>query len=111
MKKMKKLINFISFLVYSFIQAVNSNLNNTIKEKENEISFLKSKINDLKNTLDYFKEKFEKLISFLHNKLHSWYDKDDKYIDIVNDMYEDNVLDDEDIEDLDLIKEKDDLER
>ena len=86
-------------------------LNNTIKEKNNEISFLKSKINDLKNTLDYFKERFEKLISFLHNKLHSWYDKDDKYIDIVNDMYEDNVLNDEDIEDLDLSKEKDDYER
>ena len=28
-------------------------LNDTIKEKDNEISFLKSKINDLKNTLDY----------------------------------------------------------
>lgn len=86
-------------------------LNNTIKEKDNEISFLKSKINDLKNTLDYFKEKFEKLITFLHRKLHSWYDKEDKYIDAVNDMYEDGVLDDEDIEDLDLSKEKDDFER
>ena len=86
-------------------------LNNTIKEKDNEISFLKSKINDLKSTLEYFKDKFEKLISFLHNKLHSWYDKDDKYIDVVNDMYEDNVLNDEDIEDLDLSKEKDDFER
>ena len=39
------------------------------------------------------------------------YDKDDKYINVVNDMYEDNVLDDEDIEDLDLRKEKDDFER
>ena len=86
-------------------------LNDTIREKDNEISFLKSKINDLKNTLEYWKDKFEKLISFLHSKLHSWYDKDDKYIDVVNDMYEDNVLDDDDIEDLDLNKEKDDFER
>lgn len=86
-------------------------LNDTIREKDNEISFLKSKINDLKNTLEYWKDKFEKLISFLHSKLHSWYDKDDKYIDVVNDMYEDNVLDDDDIEDLDLNKEKDDYER
>ena len=54
---------------------------------------------------------FNNLISFLHSKLHNWYDKDDKYIDIVNDMYEDNVLDDEDIENLDLSKEKDDFER
>ena len=86
-------------------------LNDTIKEKNNEISFLKSKINDLKNTLDYWKDKFSKLISFLHDKLHSWYDKDDKYIDVVNEMYEDNVLDVDDIEELDLSKEKDDFER
>ena len=30
---------------------------------------------------------------------------------MVNDMYEDNVLDDDDIEELDLSKEKDDFER
>ena len=63
------------------------------------------------NTIEYWKDKFEKLISFLHDKLHSWYDKDDKYIDVVNDMYNDNVLDDDDIEELDLSKEKDDFER
>ena len=68
-------------------------------------------MHDLKTTLDYWKDKFEKLISFLHDKLHSQYDKDDKYIDVVNDMYEDNVLDDDDIEELDLSKEKDDYER
>ena len=82
-------------------------LNDTIKEKDNEISFLKSKIHNLKNTLDYWKDKFSKLISFLYDKLHSWYDKDDKYIDVVNDI----VLDDDDIEELDLSKEKDDFER
>lgn len=81
-------------------------LNNTIKEKDKKISFLKSKIKDIQNTLEYWKEKFEKLISFLHDKLHSWYDKDDKYVDVVNDMYEDNVLDDDDIEDLDISKDK-----
>ena len=86
-------------------------LSDTIKEKDNEISFLKSKIHDLKTTLDYWKDKFEKLISFLHDKLHSWYDKDDKYIDVVNEMYDDNILDDDDVEELDLSKEKDDLER
>jgi len=65
-----------------------------------------------KAIVEYWKDKFEKLISFLHDKLHSWYDKDDKYIDVVNEMYDDNVLDDEDIEELDLSKEKDnELER
>ncbi len=82
-----------------------------LDKKDNEILSLKSKINDLKNTLDYWKDKFEKLISFLHSKLHSWYDKDDKYIDVVNDMYDNKVLDDDDIVDLDLSKEKDDFER
>jgi len=86
-------------------------LNNNIKEKDNEISFLKSKISSLKNTIEYWKDKFDKLISFLYSKLHNWYDKDDKYIDVVNDIYEDNVLDDNDIKDLKLSKEKDDFER
>lgn len=81
-------------------------LNNTIKEKDNKISYLNSKIIDLKSALEYFKDKFDTLISFLHRKLHSWYDKDNKYIDAVNEMYEDNILDDEDIKNLDLNKEK-----
>ena len=86
-------------------------LNNIIKDKDNKISYLNSKIIDLKSTLEYFKDKFDTLISFLHDKLHSWYDKDDKFIDVVNEMYEDNILDDEDIKELDLTKEKDDFEK
>lgn len=86
-------------------------LNNNIKEKDKEISFLKSKISSLKNTIEYWKDKFDKLISFLHSKLHNWYDKDDKYIDVVNDMSEDEVLDDDDIKNLGLNKEKDGFER
>lgn len=62
-------------------------------------------ISSLKNTIEYWKDKFDKVISFLHSKLHNWYDKDDKYIDVVNDMYEDNVLDDN-IKDLKLNKKK-----
>lgn len=86
-------------------------LNNIIKDKDNKISYLNSKIIDLKSALEYFKDKFDTLISFLHKKLHSWHDKDDKYIDVVNEMYEDNILDDEDIKDLDLNKEKNDFEK
>lgn len=83
-------------------------LNNIIKEKDKEISRLNSIITDIKSTLNYWKEKFDKLKSFLYSKLHNWYDKDDKYIDVVNNMYKDNILDDEDLEELDLSKEKDD---
>ena len=34
-----------------------------------------------------------------------------KYIDVVTDMYDDNVLNDDDIEELEISKEKDDFER
>ena len=79
-------------------------------EKDKEIISLKNKIFSLSNTIDYWKNKFEKLIEFLHSKIHNWIDKDDKYIDVVNDMYQDNVLDDEDINDLELEKNEEDLE-
>ena len=79
-------------------------------EKDKEIISLKNKIFSLSNTIDYWKNKFEKLIDFLHSKIHNWIDKDDKYIDVVNDMYQDNVLDDEDINDLELEKNEEDLE-
>ena len=79
-------------------------------EKDKEIISLKNKIFSLSNTIDYWKNRFEKIIDFLHSKIHNWIDKDDKYIDVVNDMYQDNVLYDEDINDLDLINEKDDYE-
>ena len=79
-------------------------LNNLIKDKDEEISFLKSKINELKDTLEYWQDKFNKIILFIHGKIHNWFDKDDKYIDVVNEMYQDNILDDGDINDLDLSK-------
>ena len=79
-------------------------------EKDKEIISLKNKIFSLSNTIDYWKNRFEKLIDFLHSKIHNWIDKDDKYIDVVNDMYQDNVLDDEDINDLELEKNEEDLE-
>ena len=50
-----------------------------------------------------------KWIDFLLCKRKVWFNG--KYIDVVNDMYNDKVLDDDDIEDLDLSKEKNDFER
>ena len=68
------------------------------------------KNNIKEDTIEYWKDKFDKVISFLYSKLHNWYNKDDKYIDVVNDMYEDNVLDDDDVKELKLSKEKVDFE-
>ena len=80
------------------------------KEKDNEIISLKNKIFDLSETIEFWKNKFEKLINFLHSKIHNWFDKDYKYIDVVNEMYQDDILDNDDIEELDLSKEKNDYE-
>ena len=85
-------------------------MNYQINEDKEEISKLKSTINNLKQTISYWKDKFDKLISFLRSKIHNWYDKDDKYLNVINDMYKDEVLDDEDIEDIGLSTEKDDYE-
>ena len=106
-----RILKILSNEIYKGDYVSGKTLNNNIKEKDNEISFLKSKISSLKNTIEYWKDKFDKLISFLYSKLHNWYDKDDKYIEVVNDMYEDNFLDVENIKDLKLSKEKDDFER
>ena len=106
-----RILKILSNEIYKGDYVSGKTLNNNIKEKDKEISFLKSKISSLKNTIEYWKDKFDKLISFLYSKLHNWYDKDDKYIDAVNDMYEDEALDDDDIKNLDLSKEKDGFER
>ena len=79
-------------------------------EKDKEIISLKNKIFSLLNTIEYWKNRFEKLIDFLHSKIHNWFDRDDKYIDVINDMYQDNVLDVENINDLELEKNEEDLE-
>lgn len=42
---------------------------NVIKEKDKEISRLNFVITDIKSKLNYWKDKFDKLMSFLYNKL------------------------------------------
>ena len=46
-------------------------LNDSLKEKNNEISFFRFKLNSLRNMIDYCKDKFDKVISFLYRKLHN----------------------------------------
>ena len=66
--------------------------------------FLKIKNKWFKRYFRILAKKFNKIISFIHGKIHNWFDKGDKYIDVVNEMYQDDVLDDNDINDLDLSK-------
>ena len=105
LKENKKNIAKLEKENYKLKQTI-EDLNYQINEDKEEISKLKFTINNLKQTISYWKDKFDKLISFLHSKIHNWYDKDDKYLNAINDMYKDEVLDDEDIEDIGLNKEK-----
>ena len=109
LKENKKNIAKLEKENYKLKQTI-KDLNYQINEDKEEISKLKSTINNLKQTISYWKDKFDKLILFLHSKIHNWYDKDDKYLNVINDMYKDEVLDDEDIEDIGLSIEKDDYE-
>ena len=109
LKENKKNIAKLEKENYKLKQTI-EDLNYQINKDKEEISKLKSTINNLKQTISYWKDKFDKLVSFLHSKIHNWYDKDDKYLNVINDMYKDEVLDDEDIEDIGLNTEKDDFE-
>ena len=43
------------------------------------------KIKDLKDSLDYWKDKFQRVVKFIHDKIHGIFgDKDDKYKDQLN---------------------------
>ena len=98
---------------FKSIQKLSITLNDVdteLKENKKNIAKLEKENYKLKQTISYWKDKFDKLISFLHGKIHNWYDKDDKYLNVINDMYKDEVLDDEDIEDIGLSTEKDDFE-
>ena len=114
----EKLIEYIDEVYktnndFKSIQKLSITLNDVdteLKENKKNIAKLEKENYKLKQTISYWKDKFDKLISFLHNKIHNWYDKDDKYLNVINDMYKDEVLDNEDIEDIGLTNEKDDYE-
>ena len=114
-EKLIKYINEVNKTNNDFksIQKLSITLNDVdteLKENKKNIAKLEKENYKLKQTISYWKDKFDKLISFLHNKIHNWYDKDDKYLNVINDMYKDEVLDNEDIEDIGLTNEKDDYE-
>ncbi len=76
-----------------------SYLNKAIKEKEENIKDLKEENRILNNLVNYFEDKFNKLKNFLRDKVFSHNKKEaDKYDEIVDDMYNKNVLDNEDTE-------------
>lgn len=99
-----------------------NNLNENIKQKDEEISELKKENNTLKSTLEKSKNKFYFLKHFIMMKILNNKEKE-KYIQLTHDLHDHRALDDEDFKELmefsipinnsrDYItKEKDDYER
>ena len=89
------------------------------KLKDNEIDELKEENNSLFAELNYFKNKFIRLIKFIKNRLFNRKDRD-KYRDFSRDLYEHGVIEHDTIKELnetykfskehDLSKEKDDYD-
>lgn len=45
-------------------------------EKDKKIVSLKDKIFDLSETIEFWNNKFNKIISFIYEKIYNWYEKD-----------------------------------
>lgn len=43
-----------------------------LNDKDNEISRLKTKKADLKDTIDYWKDKFQRVVKYIHDKIHEY---------------------------------------
>lgn len=65
-----------------------------LNNKDNEMSSLKSKIKDLKDLLDYWKHKFQRVVKFIHDKIHGIFcDKDDKYKEMADNLFINGIMD------------------
>ena len=69
---------------------------------------LEDKVSSLEEMLNYFKELWDKLIKFLQDKFFST----NKYDDIIDELYEEEILDNDDIDTIKIEYSKDvELER
>ena len=72
------------------IEELEYNLN----DANETIDELEDKVSELQKIVDYFKELWEKFIEFLQNKFFST----NKYDDFINDLYDEDILDDNEID-------------
>ncbi len=80
-----------------------------LNDANDTIYELEDKVSELQKIVDYFKELWKKFIEFLQNKFFS----NDKYDEIINDLYNKDVLNDDEIDIIQNNKdnEKDDYDR
>ncbi len=85
-----------------------SDLENRLDFANDTIDMLEDKVSSLEEMLNYFKELWDKLIKFLQDKFFST----NKYDDIIDKLYEEEILDNDDIDTIKNEYSKDDeLER
>ncbi len=85
-----------------------SDLENRLDFANDTIDMLEDKVSSLEEMLNYFKELWDKLIKFLQDKFFST----NKYDDIIDELYEEEILDNDDIDTIKNEYSKDDeLER
>lgn len=69
-----------------------------IEIDESLVSRFKSKMENLKDTLDYLKDKFQRVVKYIHDKIHGIFgDKDDKYKEIVDNLFINGIMDEKNI--------------
>lgn len=79
-----------------------------LNDANETIDELEDKVSELQKVVDYFKELWKKFIEFLQNRFFS----NDKYDDFINDLYNEDILDENDIDTIqNNSKNKDDFER
>ena len=74
----------------------------------------KSIIKDLKDSLDYWKDKFQRVVKFIHDKIHGIFgDKDDKYKEMADNLFINGIMDEKEYTSVINKKDKnrDDFER
>lgn len=84
-----------------------------LSNKDNEISTLKSKIEDLKDTINW-KDKFQRVVKYIHDKIHAIFgDKGDKYKEMADNLFINGIMDEKEYTSVINKKEKnrDDFER
>lgn len=78
----------------------NKTLSKKVEEQSNRIEELEEENFNLRQTIKYLKDKFKKLKKFLQEKLFGWGKKDPIYKQVVNDLYDEEILEEEDIKNI-----------
>ena len=82
--------------------------------KKGDLRMIALKIEDLKEKIDYWKNKFQRVVKYIHDKIHGIFgDKDDKYKEMADNLFINGIMDEKEYTSVINKKEKnrDDFER